>query len=138
MPAPSAGAEVLQAFGSIRPRLRVIGLTPARQQAAESPNTFVRDVRSPGNGVVEPFPGGFVPPFVPLGAPLLPGSPPSLRLQRGCGDELPDCGKRLVGFVTPDSMARIREYDETRFGDRFRKLLLIRDGDDRVKFARQD
>jgi hypothetical protein len=35
-------------------------------------------------------------------------------------------------------MAGTREHSETRFGDRFRKLLLVPDGDDRVKLARQD
>jgi hypothetical protein len=35
-------------------------------------------------------------------------------------------------------MASPLEHDETRFGDRFRKLLLVLDGDDRVQLTRQD
>jgi hypothetical protein len=35
-------------------------------------------------------------------------------------------------------MAGPLEHDETRSGDRFRKLLLVLDGDDRVQLTRQD
>ena len=55
-----------------------------------------------------------------------------------CANEFPDCGKRLFGLITPYAMAGTLEHDETRSGDRVRKLPLVLNGDDRVQLTRQD
>jgi hypothetical protein len=61
----------------------------------------------------------------------------ALRVRRR-GDELADCGERLFWFIAPDAVSGIVEHNEARSGDSLSELLLVTDGDERIKLARQD